>query len=139
MDGARSPTWAPTLRPNGLICVGPGAWPAARGDHGSIRWQQRSCGSSWANAGKNWSTDQELARVNGTAPTALRGSGLPLMRACAPSLPSDLHLRGPSDRAEGKALDEAVRCPGVVAGAVRPHHGHPELPPNQAATRDRHL
>src|SRR5258708_19028110 len=58
------------------------------------------------------------------------------MRACAPSLPSDLHLRGPSDRAEGKAIDEVVRCPGVVAGAVRHHHGDGELAANQADTGD---
>jgi hypothetical protein len=58
----------------------------------------------------------------------LSRSGLvPTASASLPSSRGDLHLRGPADRAEGKVLDEAVRCPDVVAVSVRHHDGNREL------------
>jgi hypothetical protein len=59
--------------------------------------------------------------------------------ASALSLRGDLHLRGPADRAEGKVLDEAVRCSDVVAVAVRHHDGDRELGVDQGDTGDRQL
>ena len=48
-------------------------------------------------------------------------------------------MRGPADRAEGKVLDETVRCPDVVAITVWHHDGDRELAADQADTGDRQL